>query len=385
MGEINKKVLFGSLFVIVALSVMFADALFHVDFNKKPSMAFLHAANHHDTTTADHMDMVMTSTEDLTNLPRRGPEDKMDLLPFTEKDGVKEFHLSLEDIMWEYKAGSYVHAWAYNGQVPGPEIHVNEGDKIRVIVTNNLQVPTSVHWHGIHVPNEADGIPGFTQYPIEPGTSYTYEFTATPAGTRFYHTHGSSHGDDSVTQMDMGLYGPFIIEPKKPKKYDHEYTLMLDEWEINPDGSNGALMQLSATGEHVHTQHTYNVFTINGEVYPDVPPIEVKENKNILIRLINAGTQEIHPMHLHGHSFKVVAIDGNPVPKVAQQLRDTITVNPGERYDIEVHADNPGVWLFHCHHLHHAAAGMVVPFIYEGYKPCCMGEPEENRGEMMHA
>lgn len=308
---------------------------------------------------------------DLGKLPLRTPQDKTERLGFVAKEGIKEFQLTLDEIRWEYTKGKFVHAWTYNGQVPGPEFRVTEGDKVRVIVKNNLPVSTSIHWHGIHVENKADGVPGLTQYPIKPGETFTYEFTAKNAGTHFYHTHGSSHVDAAL-QFDMGLSGAFIIEPKNLAKYDREYVYMLDEWEINPDGSNGALTHVGEQGEHVHEQHNYNIFTINGRVFPDTEPLMVKEGERILIRLINAGTQEIHPMHTHGHSFKVVAIDGNPVPAAAQQLRDNLPVLPGERYDIELIADNPGVWLFHCHHVHHASAGMVLPFFYEGYKPCCL-------------
>ena len=319
--------------------------------------------------TSENNHTALHPVADIQKLPLKTPSTKTNLVP-TVKDGIKEFQLTLDEIRWEYAKGKFVHAWAYNGQVPGPEIRVIEGDKMRVIVKNNLPVPTSIHWHGVHVENRADGIPGLTQYPIKPGETFTYEFTAKNAGTHFYHTHGSSHVDVAL-QFDMGLSGPFVVESKNTKKYDREYVYMLDEWEINPDGSNGALAAVGEHGEHIH-KHDYNIFTINGRIFPDTDPLMVKEGERILIRLINAGTQEIHPMHTHGHSFKVVAIDGNPVPLSAQQVRDNLPILPGERYDIELVADNPGVWLFHCHHVHHAAAGMIIPFFYEGYKPCCL-------------
>lgn len=334
------------------------------------------SVSQNQTSNKDH-DISYSSTTNLEKLPLKTPSTRTAFVP-TIKDGVKEFRLTLDEIRWEYTkglstalgTGKFVHAWAYNGQVPGPEIRITEGDKVRVIVKNNLPVSTSIHWHGVHVENRADGIPGLTQYPIKSGETFIYEFTAKNAGTHFYHTHGSSHTDVAL-QFDMGLSGPFIIEAKNSKKYDREYVYVLDEWEINPDGSNGALTTLGEHGEHIH-KHDYNIFTVNGRIFPDIDPLMVKEGERILIRLINAGTQEIHPMHTHGHSFKVVAIDGNPVPQSAQQMRDNLPILPGERYDIELVADNPGVWLFHCHHVHHAAAGMIIPFFYEGYKPCCL-------------
>ena len=128
------------------------------------------------------------SAIDVSHFPLKTPKDRIEQLPFSIKDGVKEFQLSLDEIRWEYAKGKFVHAWAYNGQVPGPEIRVTEGDKVRVVVKNNLPVPTSIHWHGVHVENSADGIPGLTQYSIKPGETFTYEFTAKNAGTHFYHT-----------------------------------------------------------------------------------------------------------------------------------------------------------------------------------------------------
>lgn len=283
-----------------------------------------------------------------------------EILPFLEKNGAKEFQLTAYPFRWEYVVGKWVVAWGYNGQIPGPEIRVSEGDKVRIVFTNNLPVATTIHWHGLPVPNDQDGVPGVTQDPIKSGEIYTYEFTASAAGTFFYHTHGTSHQDEAQ-QLDMGLAGAFIVEEKE--KYDREYTILLDEWEVLPDGTNAALRP--------HAGHTmnYNVFTINGKAFPDVPPVKVKEGETVLLRFINAGTSETHPMHLHGQSFTIVAIDGHPVPPAAQLIRDTLPITPGERYDVVVTAKNPGIWMLHCHELHHADAGMIVPFVYEGFTP----------------
>lgn len=300
-----------------------------------------------------------TPIANLKNLPLRTTSDRIERLPFVVKDGWKEFSLTVDEVMWEYMEGKYMQVWAYNGQIPGPEIRVTEGDKVRVIVKNNLKVQTSIHWHGTHIDNKADGIPGLSSDPIKPGETYAYEFTATPAGTRFYHTHGSSHMD-VATQLDMGLSGPLIIEQKNPKKYDREYVYMLDEWDIAPDGSNRALLM-----PNNHSTHSDpNIFTINGRSFPDTDTLWVKKGEKILIRLINSGTNAIHPMHTHGHSYKVVAMDGFSVPEGTEQERDNLVLNPGERYDIELIANNPGRWLFHCHQVHHASAGMIVPFFY---------------------
>src|SRR3989344_4654646 len=188
----------------------------------------------------------LPSVAQVARLPIRTPASRTALSPII-LNGVKEFRLEAEEFRWEYAPGNYVHVWGYNGQIPGPEIRVTEGDRVRVIVKNNLPVPTSVHWHGLDVPWQADGVPGVTQDPIGPGEEFTYEFDAVPAGTRFYHTHGADHMT-SAQQLDMGLSGAFIVLPKtstENKKgaegYDRDYTLVLDEWDIMAGGINTAV------------------------------------------------------------------------------------------------------------------------------------------------
>lgn len=294
------------------------------------------------------------------NLSNKTPADRVPL-SYIEKNGVKEFALSAEAINWEFAKGKTLVAWGYNAQIPGPEIRVTEGDKVKIVFTNKLPKATTVHWHGIDVPNDQDGVPGVTQKAIKPGETYTYEFTAKPAGTRFYHTHGGAAMVDEAEQLDKGLSGAFIIEPKDfaTNKPDREYTLILDEWDTNRMsdmmGNNAGAMGAMA----------YNVFTLNGRAFPDTEALKVKEGERVRIRMINGGTSTIHPMHLHGHQFKIVAVDGNPVPKAAQLTRNTQPIHPGETYDIEFIANNPGTWLFHCHELHHADSGMIVAIVYE--------------------
>lgn len=335
----------------------------------------------------DEMMNRMMGTTDETNLKTVTPEDRIpQLQPAVLTDSTKEFTLNAEPILWEYADGKTVTAWGYNGQVPGPEIRVTEGDKIKVVFTNKLPKATTIHWHGIDVPYTSDGVPGVTQAAIQPSETYTYEFTATPSGTRFYHTHGSGH-DDSAQQMDMGLAGAFIIEPKigtdqTVQKPDQDITLVLDEWQTgSPDGSthNMAMMDMNAMGGG-HMMN-YNVFTINGRAFPGTEAITVKAGEKIRVRLINAGSSTTHPIHLHGQSFKVVAVDGNAVPEVAQLTRDTISVAPGERYDIEWTATNPGIWMIHCHELHHADAGMVMPLVYDGFELPDITAPTETTAD----
>ncbi len=280
------------------------------------------------------------------DVPVRSRDDAIAELPYVEDgDGVKEFHLTVDEVMWDYGGdGEPVYSWGYNAQLPGPDIRVTEGDRVRVVVENNLPDATSVHWHGVDLEWEADGVPGVTQDPIAPGDTYVYEFTATPAGTRIYHTHGSHHGDEHV-QMDMGLAGALIIDPPEFDAPDVDVTWVLTE-RINQ-----------------------GLFAIQGAVFPSVPPIEVSEGERVRVRMINAGSSTIHPMHLHGHQYRVVAVDGNPVPDAAQLTRNTQPVLPGETYDVEFIADNPGIWLFHCHELQHAAGGMIGEVHYRDFEP----------------
>jgi FtsP/CotA-like multicopper oxidase with cupredoxin domain len=269
-------------------------------------------------------------------------------LAFKTVNGVKVFELTATPVRWPILKDVYVTAWTYNGTVPGPMIRVTEGDKVRVIVKNNLPEDTSIHWHGLMVPNEMDGVPPFTQKPIAPGQTFTYEFTVNQAGTFMYHSHVSTD-----KQIPLGLYAPLIVDPKTPAtKPAVEDTLMLSEWTINSQGETVPTMPMAGAEP--------NYFTINGKAFPDTKGIKVKVGDVVRLRLAAIG-QFAHPMHLHGSSFKVIAVDGNPVPEAVQLTRDTITVNPGERYDIEFKATMPGTWLFHCHILHHVTNNNVEP------------------------
>ena len=281
--------------------------------------------------------------DDTSDLPVRSFEDRVARMPYTvDEEGVVVFEMSADEFMWDYGDGEPIHSWGYNNQRPGPEIRVTEGDRVRVNFTNNLPVATTVHWHGIDLVNRMDGVPGYTQPPVEPGETFTYEFIAYPAGTRFYHTHGSHHGDEAL-QMDRGLAGAFVVLPRDYEDPDVEATWVLTE------------------------RIQYGLFPINGAIYPETEKIRVSSDERIRVRMINAGSATFHPMHLHGHQFKVVSVDGNPVPEAAQLTRNTLPILPGETYDVEFVANNPGLWLFHCHELNHAAGGMISAVIYEDY------------------
>ena len=283
-----------------------------------------------------------------------------------EEPVLREFTLTAEEVDWEILTGTTVRAWTYNGQMPGPEIRVREGDRVRITLRNELPVGTTIHWHGVNLPPEMDGPVGLNQAAVEPGETFVYEFVATPAGTRWYHSHA-----DPTVQIALGLYGPLIVEPRESKpSYDREFTYMLNEWdlELTPDVAMGKAPrgvgdQLLRGGE-LGT----DLFLMNGRAHESIPPITLAEGERIRIRLINAGNLP-HAIHTHGHSFKIVATDGNDVPTGMELTKDTVLIGPGERYDLELDGNNPGVWMFHCHMENHAANGMMSLIQYEGAVP----------------
>jgi len=253
------------------------------------------------------------------------------------------FRLTAKPIKWQILPGTRVTAWTYNGTVPGPEIRVPYGQKLRIIVKNELPEPTAVHWHGIAVPNAMDGVPGVTQKPIGVGKSFTYTFRALPAGggqggTFLYHSHY-----DEDRQVGLGLSAPFVIvPPQQTTSYAVDRTLMLGEWNLDPKtGATRPPMDMEGV--------LPNYFTINGKSYPATDPVNVKPGQRVLLRLVGAG-QFIHPMHLHGTAFTVLAKDGHTlqVPYKA----DVIDIAPGERYDVTF-TEPKGKWVLHCHIGHH--------------------------------
>ena len=259
------------------------------------------------------------------------------------ENGVKVFNLDVSLIQWNILPGTQVAAYAFNRQVPGPRIQVTEGDRIRMIVKNNLPEPTTVHWHGMILPNNMDGPADVAQKPIAPGESYTYEFTVKQSGTYFYHSH-----KDVDRQQTLGMYGALIVEPKNKANtpaFDQDVTVQLQEWTVK-QGYTFPSMPMEGL--------LPNFFTINGKAYPSTEIVNAKVGEKIRFRFIGSNNAFIHPMHIHGGPFKIVATDGNPVPVAAQIEKDTINIAPGERYDVIWTAREKGKWLLHCHIAHHA-------------------------------
>lgn len=279
---------------------------------------------------------------------------------------LREFTLTAQEFDWQLMSDVTVRAWGYNGQMPGPELRVREGDTVRVTLVNQLPVPTTIHWHGVNVPNAMDGVAGLNQAPVDPGNEFVYEFVARPAGSRWYHSH-----TDPALQVPLGLYGPLVVEPRTPgPAYAREYVLVLAEWdqELTPAVAAGAASRGPGDRRLRGGELGSDFFLINGRMHGAVPPIRIATGERVLLRLLHAGAIP-HPFHTHGHSFRIVATDGNPVPDVAQMTKDTVLIGPAERYDLEVTGDNPGVWMVHCHIEHHMANGMMTTIWYDGYQP----------------
>ncbi len=292
------------------------------------------------TMTSDEMDAAHKAGIDAFLSNQKSPITKgKGNLPLEYKtvDGVKVFEISVGELDWETTPGTIASARAYNGMLPGPVIRATEGDRVRINVKNDLKESTAVHWHGILVPNSLDGVPYITQEPIKPGASFSYEFTLRNSGTHMYHSH-----HNSMDQVNRGLLGAFIVDPKDKSAYpahDREYILVLNDVNLG--------------------------FTINGKGFPATEALTAKLGETVLIRWINEGLMN-HPMHLHGMPMKVIAKDGYPL--AAPQLCDTLDVAPGNRYDVLVEATEPGAWAFHCHILSHAESeagmlGLVTAFI----------------------
>jgi FtsP/CotA-like multicopper oxidase with cupredoxin domain len=259
-------------------------------------------------------------------------------LPWRMEDGFKTFHLIAEPLVREFAAGFKVNCWGYNGQSPGPTIEAVEGDRLRIYVENRLPEPTSVHWHGVLLPNGMDGVAGLNQAPIRPGETFKYEFTVRQHGTQMYHPHF-----DEMVQFSMGMMGLLIFHPRNPpRRIDRDFGIFLNEWFIKPGTSTpDPTMMLD-----------FNVFTMNSKVFPGTDPWIVKLGDRVRVRIANIS-MDSHPIHVHGHNFQWTATDGGPIPGSAWIPETSINVPPGTTRDVEFVADNPGDWAVHCHKVHH--------------------------------
>jgi FtsP/CotA-like multicopper oxidase with cupredoxin domain len=271
----------------------------------------------------------------------------------TEEDGYRVVHLTSSKFEWQFRDDQApVEVWGYNEQIPGPTLRFKEGEKLRIYYRNDLDEASTVHWHGLIVPNSMDGVGLLTQPAVMPGETFVYEFTvpSTP-GTFMYHAHMND-----MEQVSMGLSGAFVIDPRDGGRatYDQDRVMVLN----NIQGH----------------------YLINGKEFPNVDPWIVETGDVMRVRMINISAIEIHPMHFHGHFTKEVARDGTDLSAAEDgRVENTVLLAPGQTIDVEVTMNAPGkgAWLFHCHVLSHvmgpdgkslnialANGGMVVPVVY---------------------
>ena len=271
-----------------------------------------------------------------------------------EDSDWKTVHLTASKFQWQFRDDQEpVEVWGYNQQIPGPTLRFRPGDKLRIYLRNDLDEATSLHYHGLVVPNSMDGVGGLTQPPIMPGETFVYEFEIpnTP-GTFMYHAHMND-----MEQMGNGMGGAFLVEPRDggDGRYDQDHVMFL-----------------STIKGH---------FLINGKEFPNTDPYVVKKNDLLRVRMINLGPNDFHPMHFHGHFTKEIARDGTDISNSASaRTENTVLVAPGQTIDVSVKMDGPGkgAWIWHCHVISHvmgpdgkslnialANGGMVVPVVYE--------------------
>ncbi|MFQ6046680.1 MAG: multicopper oxidase family protein [Gemmatimonadales bacterium] len=332
----------------------------------------------------------------------------------------REVELDIQIVRHEIVPGYSFHVLGFNGQAPGPELRFREGEWVKVHFTNNTELLHTIHWHGVDLQYENDGVPYVNQDPVMPGATFEYTFQAIPAGTRFYHCHFGT-----PLHMQHAMHGALIIEPERdPVKeefgYTRDYTLVLSTFDTNlaRDDMNfmlermkqrmwlmqhgkldartlavfenrAELLQAIADGwdppylpnrnqRRAGAQLDYNFFAINGKAYPLTEPLLIKRGETIRVRLVNGGGLE-HYMHLHGHQFWKVAEDGNLLHTPLQL--NTVAVAPGKTVDVVIEGYNPGYWTFHDHDTSRVTnngmypGGILTELVYEemedydGYRP----------------
>jgi FtsP/CotA-like multicopper oxidase with cupredoxin domain len=263
-------------------------------------------------------------------------------LPFEMDGPVKVFRLRAEPLKRKIAPFKTIDVWGYNGSCPGPTIQVNEGDRVRVFFENALPESTSLHWHGLEVPVEQDGVPWISQKPVAPGETYVYEFTVHQEGTFFYHAH-------SAMQEMIGLIGLFIAHPQTPyaPHANQDYAIVLQEWAVLPSNTvpNTASME-------------FNWLTFNGRSAPATTPLIVQQGSRVRLRFVNLGMDH-HPIHLHGNQFVITGTEGGRAPESTWYPTNTVLVGVAQAKVVEFEAKYPGAWMIHCHLPHHMMNSMM--------------------------
>lgn len=284
---------------------------------------------------------------------------------------AREFDLTIDEMTIKVAPDLEYQVFAFNGQVPGPLIHVKEGDDVTVNVTNNTTLPHTIHWHGLYQRNnwKNDGVPGVTQKAIEPGETFSYKWKADKTGSLWYHCHVNVSEHVGM----RGMWGPLIVDPAKPteleKKVTKEAIVMLSSWD-----SHYAL-KLGSGGSPLDTP---NYFSMNARSFPLTQPLHVKKGDVLRMRYYGAGA-EVHAIHTHGHDMLITHKDGRALP--APYYVDTLLIGPGERYDAIMEMDNLGMFMIHDHVDPHVTnngkhgGGPMTVIAYDGIEPVVPGDP----------
>ena len=270
--------------------------------------------------------------------PRTVPVVTTDVgdLPWEMDGEVKVFRLTAHVMKRQIAPDKTIDVWGYNGSAPGPTIQVTQGDRVRVILKNELPEPTSMHWHGFEDQIGYDGMPGISQEPVKPGESFTYNFTIRQEGTFFYHSH-------MAMQELAGMLGAFVMHPRVPYRphCDKDFVVHLQEYAVLPNSTTPDTMMME-----------FNWLLLNGKAGPATTPLVVRQGDRVRVRFINLGMDH-HPMHIHGHTFYTTGTEGGRIPETAWWPGNTVLVGVAQARDVEFVADNPGDWMLHCHLPHH--------------------------------
>ncbi len=277
----------------------------------------------------------------LPPVPIHAPDLKN--LPWEEVNGAKEFHLIAEPIRREILPGVWMDTYGYNGDMPGPTIEINQGDRVRIVLQNKLPEPTTLHLHGLELPNDMDGVPYLVQDQIEPGQEFSYEWTVHQEGTFFYHSHVGM-------QEALGMVGLFIVYPAKTHEptVDRDFVLIAQGFQLRANTTVPDTLSME-----------WNFLTFNGRSGPLTTPLLCKLGERVRIRFLDFSVMDHHPLHMHGHTFWITGTEGGRMPESAWYPSNNVLVGVAQVREVEFIANNPGDWAVHCHMFHHMMNSMT--------------------------
>lgn len=346
--------------------------------HQQPSSAQSSTAAQTETTatTSDHS----MSHGDMSSMA--APEGSSSTIPnqvTTDQKVVngKEVTLTAQASNLEIEKGKYLPVWTFNNSVPGPQIQVTEGDTVTVHLKNKLDVPVTIHFHGVVLPHAMDGVPGVTQDAVQPGKTFTYTFKAMHAGTYWYHSH-----QDSLNQIGRGLYGTFVVHPKKALTDDIDRTFVLDEWNDPHTYPANTEQNMTALNSNMGA---YNLYTINGRSGNQIDPLYVNTGQQVRLRFVNAGNMT-QLLYIPLASYQVVSTDGEDIHKPQKLSNGLLRIAPGERYDIVFTATNQGITTIGAVGDSDFARSMRLPVVVstQGQRPNVQQVNEEVSRQQQH-